>query len=97
LDFNNGASDINIINTNGNVKFSDYYLEDATFLRCENIVLGYRMSKVLKGANIRLFSSVSNPFIITNYSGQDPENFNGIDNNFYPRPRTYTLGVNVDF
>lgn len=97
LDFYNGASDVNFVNVNGNVKFSDYYLEDATFLRCENIVLGYRFDQLIKKGTVRLYSSVANPFIITNYSGQDPENFNSIDNNFYPRPRTYTIGVNVDF
>lgn len=97
LDFYNGASDVNFINVNGDVKFSDYYLEDASFLRCENIVLGYRFDQLLKNGMIRLYGSVANPFIITKYSGQDPENFNSIDNNFYPRPRTYTIGVNVDF
>ncbi|CAM1368674.1 SusC/RagA family TonB-linked outer membrane protein [Tenacibaculum xiamenense] len=97
LDFYNGASDVNFINTNGNVRFSDYYLEDASFLRCENIVLGYRFDQLIKNGMVRLYGSVANPFIITNYSGQDPENFNSIDNNFYPRPRTYTIGVNVDF
>ena len=97
LDFYNGASDVNFINTNGNVKFSDYYLEDATFLRVENIVLGYRFDQLMKNSTLRLYGSVSNPFIITNYSGQDPENFNAIDTNFYPRPTTYTVGLSFDF
>ncbi len=97
LDFFNGAADVNIVNTNGNVTFSDYYIEDATFLRCENIVLGHRFNEVIKNGTLRLFGSVANPFIITNYTGQDPENFNAIDNNFYPRPTTYTIGLSFDF
>ncbi|MDY0779485.1 TonB-dependent receptor [Tenacibaculum sp. IB213877] len=97
LDFYNGAADINFINTNGNVRFSDYYLEDATFLRCENITLGYRFDELIKNSTLRFYTSVSNLFLITDYTGQDPENFNGIDTNFYPRPRTYTLGINFDF
>ena len=97
LDFYSGASDVNFINTNGNVKFSDYYLEDATFLRVENIVLGYRFNQLMKNTTLRLYGSVSNPFIITNYSGQDPENYNGVDTNFYPRPTTYTVGLSFDF
>jgi iron complex outermembrane receptor protein len=97
LDFNNGAANSNIINVNGNTPFSDYYLEDASFLRCENIVLGYNFNKIFKETSLRVYTSASNLFIITDYSGQDPENFNGIDDNFYPRPTTYTLGLNFDF
>ena len=79
-------------------QYSDYYLESASFLRCENIVIGYTLDKnVFKDVNIKLYGAVNNPFIITNYSGQDPENFGGIDNNFYPRPTVYNIGVNIDF
>ncbi|PIF01054.1 MAG: SusC/RagA family TonB-linked outer membrane protein [Maribacter sp.] len=97
LDFYSGAANYNFTNIRGNVPFSDYYLEDATFLRCENIVLGYRLDDILKNTSARVYGAVNNPFIITNYSGQDPENFNAIDNNFYPRPRSFTLGLSVDF
>ncbi|WP_273275305.1 SusC/RagA family TonB-linked outer membrane protein [Maribacter polysiphoniae] len=97
LDFNSGAANYNFVNIQGNVPFSDYFLEDATFLRCENIVLGYRLDDILKNTSMRVYGAVNNPFIITNYSGQDPENFNAIDNNFYPRPRSFTLGLSVDF
>ena len=97
LNFYDGTANPRFSNINGNIPFSDYFLEDATFLRCDNITLGYKTSKVFKNITLRLYASVNNAFIITDYSGQDPENFNSIDNNFYPRPRTYTFGVNVDF
>ena len=76
---------------------SDYFLEDASFIRCENITLGYRFPNIAKGTTLKLFVSGTNLFIITKYSGQDPENFNAIDNNFYPRPSVYSFGVNLDF
>jgi iron complex outermembrane receptor protein len=67
---------------NGNTTFSDYLLEDATFLRCENIVVGYKFNKIYKESSLRVYGALNNPFILTKYSGQDPENFNSIDNNF---------------
>jgi TonB-linked SusC/RagA family outer membrane protein len=82
---------------NGNVPFSDYYLEDASFLRCQNITIGYKMDNVIKGAALRLYTSVNNLFLATDYTGSDPENFNAIDNNFYPRPRVFSFGMNLDF
>ncbi len=97
LDFYSGEADIAIQNYNGNAAYSDYFVEDATFLRCENIILGYRFKKFVKNSSLRLYGAVNNPFIITKYTGQDPENFGGIDNNFYPRPTTYTFGLSLDF
>ncbi|MGJ8591006.1 MAG: SusC/RagA family TonB-linked outer membrane protein [Aquaticitalea sp.] len=98
LDFYAGAADLAFTDIFDPSQYSDYYLENASFLRCENIVLGYTLDKnVFKNVNIKLYGAVNNPFIITNYSGQDPENFGGIDNNFYPRPTVYNLGVNIDF
>ncbi len=97
LNFYSGAADPNFVNVQGNVPFSDYFLEDATFLRCENIVLGYRLDNAIPNVSMRFFGALNNPFIITKYDGQDPENFNSIDNNFYPRPRSFTVGVNLDF
>ena len=85
------------MNVHGNVPFSDDLLEDASFIRCENIILGYRLNEFVKGVNMRLYTALNNPFIITKYSGQDPENFNAIDNNFYPRPRSVSIGLNLDF
>jgi TonB-linked SusC/RagA family outer membrane protein len=79
------------------VQYSDYFIEGSSFLRCENIVLGHTLTNVLKNATLKLYAAVNNPFLITNYTGQDPENFNGIDNDFYPRATIYNLGVNIDF
>ncbi len=98
LNFYNGAANPAFQDANGNIQFSDYFLKDAAFMRCENIVVGYNFpNNFIKNTNMRLYASVNNPFIITNYDGQDPEQFGGIDGAFYPRPTAYTFGVNLDF
>lgn len=97
LNFYDGSANPVFEDVIGNIQFSDYYLEDATFLRCDNIALGYRFSDLIKDGSLRVYGAVTNPFLITDYSGEDPENFGGIDRNFYPRPTVYTLGVNIDF
>ncbi|HEX5742477.1 MAG TPA: TonB-dependent receptor [Flavobacteriaceae bacterium] len=77
---------------------SDYYLQDASFLKLDNITLGYTFNKSFKGVkNMKVFGSAQNVLTITKYDGLDPEIFGGIDSNIYPRPRTYMLGVNLDF
>lgn len=79
---------------------SDYYIENASFLRLDNINLGYTVGKVLRNrANMRVAASVQNVFVITKYKGLDPEiaSDTQVDNNIYPRPRVYSLGVNLDF
>ena len=64
----------------------------------DNFNLGYNFGKVYRDkANLRLSLTGQNVFVISNYSGLDPEVASGIDNNFYPRPRTFALGVNLDF
>jgi len=76
--------------------FSDYYVQNASFVRFDNINIGYNFGKVFNGlANIRAFANIQNAFVITKYTGLDPEVFNGIDNNLYPRPRIFSLGFNV--
>ena len=97
LDFYSGAADPRFQTINGNIPLSDYYLESAAFLRCDNITLGYRFNNIMESASLRIYGTVNNAFLITDYSGQDPENFGAIDNNFYPRPRIYSFGVNLDF
>ncbi|MCI1187253.1 SusC/RagA family TonB-linked outer membrane protein [Hymenobacter sp. DH14] len=77
--------------------FSDYYVENASFLRCQNISLGYNVGKVLGTSNLRITGNVQNAFLITKYTGVDPEIPNGIDRNFYPTARTYTLGLALGF
>lgn len=75
---------------------SDYYVEDASFLRVDNITVGY--SFAYQGRPLRLFGTVQNAFTITGYSGVDPTaGLNGIDNNIYPRSRTFAGGLNVRF
>lgn len=77
---------------------SDYYIENASFLRMDNLNVGYNIGDLLrKNTNLRISANVQNVFIITKYKGLDPEVFGGIDNNFYPRPRTFVLSLNFDF
>jgi iron complex outermembrane receptor protein len=77
---------------------SDYYVQNASFLRMDNINIGYNFGNVFGGkANLRANANVQNAFIITKYKGADPEIGGGIDNNFYPRPRTFVFGLNLDF
>ena len=82
-----------------NVVLSDLYVENASFLRMDNISLGYTFTKWLEGkASLRLFTGVQNAFVITNYSGIDPEiTNNGVDNTVYPRQRSFLFGANVKF
>jgi iron complex outermembrane receptor protein len=81
-----------------NQYFSDYYLENATFLRMDNLSASYDFGQVFNNrANLRATVNVQNVFVMTKYRGLDPEIAGGIDNNFYPRPRIYSLGFNLDF
>lgn len=83
---------------NKNQLLSDYYVENASFLRMDNINLGYNFpSFINENSKFRIFGSVQNAFVITKYSGLDPEVFNGIDNNLYQRPRVYSIGFNFQF
>ncbi|WP_216639096.1 TonB-dependent receptor [Flammeovirga sp. SJP92] len=78
--------------------FSNYFVENASFFRLDNIMLGYNFNNVKNGdMNVRVYTTVNNVFVISDYSGLDPEISGGIDNNVYPRPRTFLLGVNVNF
>ncbi len=82
----------------GNAEYSitDRFLENASFLRCDNITLGYSFSK--NKISGRAYCTVSNPFVITGYSGLDPEvGMGGIDNSIYPRSMTTVLGINLQF
>ncbi|GGH22280.1 TonB-dependent receptor [Sphingobacterium alkalisoli] len=77
--------------------YSDYYVENASFLRMENFSLGYNVGQVGKFANLRIGAVAQNLFIISKYSGKDPEVPSGFDSSFYPRSRTYSLSLNLDF
>ncbi|WP_374443668.1 SusC/RagA family TonB-linked outer membrane protein [Epilithonimonas sp.] len=98
VNFYDGISSFNFTNRpNDQMQLSDYFYEDASFLRCDNITLGYRFTKLLGFNNVRLYGTVNNAFIITKYTGQDPESPSTFDNNIYPRPRIYTFGLNLNF
>ncbi|MBK9338605.1 MAG: SusC/RagA family TonB-linked outer membrane protein [Lewinellaceae bacterium] len=77
--------------------FSDHFIQEASFLRFDHVTLGYNFAKVRFFRNLRIYGSVQNPILITNYQGIDPEVFNGIDNNLYPRAVTYLFGLNASF
>ncbi|WP_235298324.1 SusC/RagA family TonB-linked outer membrane protein [Portibacter marinus] len=89
------AIDNNIVKQSS-VTFSDAYVVDASFFRLDHITAGYNLDKII-GQNIRIYSTVQNPFVLTNYEGLDPELGNGIDNNVYPRPRTILFGISANF
>jgi iron complex outermembrane receptor protein len=76
---------------------SDYYVKDASFVKIDNISMGYYIPKIYKNVNMRMFAMLQNVATFTDYTGLDPEMAGGIDNNFYPRPRTVTFGFNLDF
>ncbi|MBN1597337.1 MAG: SusC/RagA family TonB-linked outer membrane protein [Bacteroidales bacterium] len=77
---------------------SDHFLENASFFRMDNISLGYRFKNIINNRlNIHVSATVLNAFIITKYTGLDPEVNDGIDNNIFPRTRTFMLGLNCEF
>ena len=83
-------------------KLSDYYVQNASFLKMDNITLGYSFADLFKSGNWhglsgRLYGTVSNVFTITKYSGLDPEVSSGLDGNVYPRPISFIVGLNLNF
>ncbi|MCP9752631.1 SusC/RagA family TonB-linked outer membrane protein [Ferruginibacter sp. HRS2-29] len=80
--------------------YSDYYLENASFFRIDNINFGYNFGRIIRNkANLRLSANIQNVHTFTKYTGLDPENSSnlGVDNAIYPRPRIYTIGASLDF
>lgn len=83
-------------------KLSDYYVKNASFLKCDNITLGYSFNNLFKssgwhGLSGRAYATASNVFTITNYDGLDPEVGDGNDNNLYPRPFSVVVGLSLNF
>ena len=81
---------------------TDYFVENASFLKCDNITLGYSFENLFKGGSYkgisgRVYATASNVFTITKYDGLDPEVSGGIDNVIYPRPLSLLLGVSLNF
>ena len=107
--FNGAASINNILNnihsdylTTGFIDFtensllSDHYIHEASFVKIDNISIGYNIV-TKSGCNVRVFGSLQNVATFTDYDGVDPEIYGGIDNNFYPRPQTGVFGVTFKF
>jgi TonB-linked SusC/RagA family outer membrane protein len=94
-------------NTNDNNRANSLFIENGSFLRCKNITLGYRLPESVLSkihvSNFRIYGTVTNAFLITKYSGMDPEigSWNplqaGWDNGYYPQPRVFTIGANITF
>ncbi len=86
----------------GDYYMSDYFVRNASFLRCDNVTLGYSFQNLwktptYKGFDGRIYATVQNPFIISKYKGLDPEVKGGIDRNLYPRAVTFLLGLSLQF
>lgn len=88
----------NIQNLKDNTLLSDYFVQNASLMKCDNITLGYSFKKLF-GAPIggRVYAAVQNVFTITKYKGLDPEVEKGLDNNIYPRPLTTLIGLSLNF
>ncbi|MGF7232706.1 SusC/RagA family TonB-linked outer membrane protein [Arachidicoccus sp.] len=95
----NAVSDI--LNTNFIEKQqqSDYYVQNASFLKMDNIGISYNIGKIFRSdrTNLTISGNVQNVFTVTKYKGLDPEIYSGIDNQIYPNPRVYTVGLNLNF
>jgi TonB-dependent starch-binding outer membrane protein SusC len=76
---------------------SDYYVENGSFFRLDNVRAGYRFENVMDRLNTYVSFTVQNAFTMTNYKGLDPEVSGGIDRSFYPRPRIFTLGLSITY
>ena len=97
----------NYATVNDNNRSSNLFIEDGSFLRCKNITLGYRLHENILSKihlySVRVYGSVTNAFLITKYSGMDPEigSWNplqaGWDGGYYPQSRTFTIGANITF
>ncbi|PJB58544.1 MAG: SusC/RagA family protein, partial [Bacteroidetes bacterium CG_4_9_14_3_um_filter_41_19] len=94
----------NVLSSTAEINFaipqyhSDYFIQEASFFRMDDITLSYTFENLLKNSlHIRLSATCNNAFVITNYDGLDPEVFGGIDNNLYPRSRVWVFGVNLQF
>ena len=97
------AVDLNV-ESQGNLTFSDHFISDASFLRVDHVTLSYQLTDVLKYIN-NVYFTIQNPLLFTKYEGLDPEIFEGsndspklgIDDNLYPRPRTFVFGLSAQF
>ena len=82
---------------NSNDLLSDYFIQNGSFLKMDYFNIGYNAGKIYHNVSLHVNGIVQNVFVITKYKGLDPEISSGIDNNLYPRPRIFSLGVSLDF
>jgi iron complex outermembrane receptor protein len=95
MHYGNGSTDVLNTGFENNQQFSDLYVEDASFMKLDNVSIGYNVP--FEKVKFRASLTAQNVFVITDYSGLDPEIASGVDNNVYPRPRTFVLGLNFTF
>ncbi len=103
---NNEYPRLSVVDANQNFRYSDFYMEDGSFFRCRNIQLGYSLPEKyiskLSITNFRIYASMENPFVLSSFSGLDPEvggspTLRGVDWGYYPIPRTTNIGVSFTF
>ncbi len=85
------------VDSNDSNLYSNYFIQEASFFKIDNITLGYTFDNAIKDTTLRIYGSMQNVATITDYDGIDPEINGGIDNGFYPRPQSFVLGLNIDF
>ena len=101
--YENTTSDVAALRwTSYDYPLSDHFVQNASFLKCDNITLGYNFENLFKGASYqglsgRIYASCSNVFTITKYDGLDPEQVSGFEGSVYPRCRTFLMGLNLNF
>jgi TonB-dependent starch-binding outer membrane protein SusC len=93
----NVTTDVHVAGFNNPQYWSDFYIQDGSFFKMDNITLSHNFRNIVDRANMVVSFTVQNAFIITRYEGLDPEIPFGIDNRFYPRPRNFVLGLNLQF
>lgn len=90
--------DSGFISEGNNRYFSDYYIKDASFIKLDNISVGYNFPEAFgKTTNLKFNFGIQNALVLSKYKGIDPEIFSGIDNTIYPRARMFVIGCNVNF
>ena len=89
--------DSNFQGTSGVSDRSDYFIQNASFLKIDNITLGYTFEDFMDDKPLRLYFSADNVLVETKYDGIDPEITGGIDDNFYPRSKVFAIGLNFNF
>lgn len=94
----NRNKDVSQTNFENSQYYSDYYMENGSFMKLDNLSVGYTMADLFQEKlNMRVYTTAQNLFTVTKYSGLDPEVFGGIDNNIYPRPRIFLLGISLTY